>query len=90
MFFSLCHFQIHFHFTSTVEVNEMYEKYEEIAPQVAMFDHNTIRIKLSKQNCVKILLEHFFMSNTMLLFLLLYSNYENKHSKWNVLERSYP
>ena len=45
-----------------------------------MSDQNTIRITLSKQNSGKVLLEYCFMYNAMLLFVLLYSDY----NKWNV------
>ena len=49
-FLSICYFYIHFHLTPTVEVNEMSEKKEEIVPNIAISDYNTIRNKLSKQN----------------------------------------
>ena len=52
-FCSICYFHIHFHLISKVEVNEMYEKNEEIFPQIAIFDHNAIGIKLSNQNGMK-------------------------------------
>ena len=42
---SICYFHIHFHLTTTIEVDEMYEHLEEMVPKVATVDHNTINIK---------------------------------------------
>ena len=39
-FLSICHFHIHFHLTPTIEM----------VPEIAISDHNTIRIELFKQN----------------------------------------
>ena len=36
---------IHFHLTAISEVDEMYENKEEMMPKIAIFDHNTIKIK---------------------------------------------
>ena len=44
-FRTMCHFNIHFYLTAISEVDEMYENQEEMMPKIAMFDHNTIKIK---------------------------------------------
>ena len=49
-FLSICYFHIHFHFTPTDEVNVMYERIEEMVPKIAIFYHNTSKLKLLKQN----------------------------------------
>ena len=49
-FLSICYFHIHFYFTTTVEVEEMYENLEEMVPKTPIFDHNTIKIRLYKPN----------------------------------------
>ena len=48
-FIFVCYFYIHFHLISTVEVTEMYEKFEEMVPKIAIFYHNTNKMKLFKQ-----------------------------------------
>ena len=40
---SLCHFYVHFHLSSIVEINEM-------VPQIAISDDNTIKTKSLKLN----------------------------------------
>ena len=45
-FLSICYFHIYFHFTTTVEVEEMYEDFKEMVPKTAIFDHNNIMIKI--------------------------------------------
>ena len=42
---TICYFHIHFHLTATSEVDEMYENKEEVVPKIAIFDHNTVKIK---------------------------------------------
>ena len=44
-FLSICYFHIHVHLTTTIEVDEMYENLEEMVPKIAIFDHDTIKIK---------------------------------------------
>ena len=49
-FLSICYFHIHFDFTTTVEVEEMYEHLEEMVPKTTIFNHNVIKIRLYKPN----------------------------------------
>ena len=44
-FLTICHFHIHFQLTAISEVDEIYENKEEMLPKIAIFDHNTIKIK---------------------------------------------
>ena len=45
-FVSMYYFHSHFHLTPTVEVKEMYDKFEKIDPKIAKADHYTIITQL--------------------------------------------
>ena len=49
-FVFVCYFHSHFNLTSSVEVNEMYDKFKEIDPKIAIFDQNISIIQLLRQN----------------------------------------
>ena len=45
-FVSMYYFYSHFHLTPTVEVKEVYDKFEEIDPKIAVADHYIIIAQL--------------------------------------------
>ena len=82
----ICYFHIHFHLIFTVEVNECMSNLKKWSLRLQYMIIKQSEYNYQSKIDQKYHQNIFFMLNTMLLFIVLYSDYD-KHSKCNVLER---